>query len=778
MTLDEVKALSAATKLLLLTCAEPETRAIAECFHSGGEPALVRGGQQPYRYLGLHDQHHVFTVMTSELGSPDAQSTVHLACADIDPGTVVAVGIAFGVDASKQRIGDVLVSRAVQGYDIARVEPNGHLTPRQMPRASSRTPSQRFLDRQRYGRPASCSHAWPRITLGTLLSGGRLIDNINYRDSLVALWPSGVVGGEMEAVGVIAAAEADSGKRDWIIVKAICDFADGNKSNLHKEAHQALAAWNAALVVKAVYDPDGMADVPNRALLHPLVAAELAQAQATRQSVPVAKAGTPAAQPDGAQAGVAALPEKPSPVAMPMLGDRGATPTEQWCEPALVNAAKSRHPALIEFWAQWASKGGVALPDMATFRAVCNSHETALSLLVLLRSVVVDLGPRFNYAAEIKELVQPLTLAVADVYILHAPVAPSLQTQDRLHVGVDDSVTAAAVAGSHFKQGVKYTRHSQLPGHRAASVLPGDTEPVEYGVTTGRDVVLLELMAVVDLRYAVADAGVWRSTIERLKSQRRADPKALRQEIDLLANDKDHRARPMYGLHSASTGALAKDADLRQGLLREFGVATYFYGAEPCSPEQRSDWGSLQDTLQRYVFGIFDALDPPVAPEPALPAVAPVAVRHQVFVSYSHLSPNWRERVSLHLTPLQRKGLIVLWDDTLIKTGNDWRDKIDQALALTRIAVLLISPGFMASDFIHDHEMPGLLDRHAKGGLEILPLLVETCDWQIEPWLERIQLQRQAVALDRLSPDQVNVALTALSKRIRELCNPGPANPP
>lgn len=258
MQIEAVRQIEAARKLLLLTCAAPETEAVRRCFYPEREPVLVRGGRQPYRFLGVHGEYHVFTVVTPDLGPQEAQSTVHLAFQELDPKLIIPLGIAFGIDDKAQRVGDVLVSKAVQGYDIGRLEPDGTLTPRQQQRVASRMLVQWFLDRQRYGRPESCSAPWPTLHIGTLLSGAKLIDNLSFRDSLLALWPNGIVGGEMEAVGVIAAAEADADKREWIIVKAICDFADGRKNNPGKEQHQAQAAWNAALVVKAVIDPQGM----------------------------------------------------------------------------------------------------------------------------------------------------------------------------------------------------------------------------------------------------------------------------------------------------------------------------------------------------------------------------------------------------------------------------------------------------------------------------------------------------------------------------------------
>lgn len=96
--------------------------------------------------------------------------------------------------------------------------------------------------------------------------------------------------------------------------------------------------------------------------------------------------------------------------------------------------------------------------------------------------------------------------------------------------------------------------------------------------------------------------------------------------------------------------------------------------------------------------------------------------RNQVFISYSHLDKEWLQRVRIHLKPFERNYKINVWDDTKINTGQDWKNEINNALEKTKVAVLLVSASFLASDFIATDELPPLLNTAAKGGAVIIQL--------------------------------------------------------
>lgn len=110
-----------------------------------------------------------------------------------------------------------------------------------------------------------------------------------------------------------------------------------------------------------------------------------------------------------------------------------------------------------------------------------------------------------------------------------------------------------------------------------------------------------------------------------------------------------------------------------------------------------------------------------------------------IFVSYSHMDTAYLERLKIHLRPFEKKGQIDLWEDTKIKAGEKWKDKINAALEKSVIAILLISADFMASDFIVDNELPPLLKAAEEKGKVILPLIVKPCRFTSDENLSKFQ---------------------------------------
>jgi nucleoside phosphorylase len=230
--------------ILLVTATKTESKAVLDVFKkaTGEEPHLVSIGNQIYHDIGSVNEKSIVLVQ-SEMGSggPGASLlTVHKAITDLSPNEVIMVGIAFGIDPEKQSIGDVLVSNQLMLYELQRAgtkDENLQIIPRgDRPSASTQLVScfkgvNLYRNKPKYN-----------VHFGLILSGEKLVDNVDLRQQLLDLEPE-AIGGEMEGSGLYAACH-DS-RVNWIIVKAICDWADGKKSE-NKEVKQKLAAKNAA----------------------------------------------------------------------------------------------------------------------------------------------------------------------------------------------------------------------------------------------------------------------------------------------------------------------------------------------------------------------------------------------------------------------------------------------------------------------------------------------------------------------------------------------------
>ncbi len=143
-------------------------------------------------------------------------------------------------------------------------------------------------------------------------------------------------------------------------------------------------------------------------------------------------------------------------------------------------------------------------------------------------------------------------------------------------------------------------------------------------------------------------------------------------------------------------------------------------------------------------------------------------MRSQVFISYSHKNRSWLERLQTMLRPLVRTGAVTVWDDMQIKPGQRWRDEITQALARARVAVLLVSPEFLASDFIHQHELPPLLDAAEQEGLKIIWVPISASLYTVTEIARYQSAWDPARPLDSLSDWERNQALVSICHAIKD----------
>jgi FOG: WD40 repeat len=111
----------------------------------------------------------------------------------------------------------------------------------------------------------------------------------------------------------------------------------------------------------------------------------------------------------------------------------------------------------------------------------------------------------------------------------------------------------------------------------------------------------------------------------------------------------------------------------------------------------------------------------------------------KLFISYSHKDERFKTELLTMLAGLQQQNVIDVWQDRRIEEGDEWYQAIQNAMNECEMAILLISPEFIASRFIQDEELPQLLQRRRENGLRVVPIIVRPCKWTSEPSLKNLQ---------------------------------------
>jgi tetratricopeptide (TPR) repeat protein len=150
----------------------------------------------------------------------------------------------------------------------------------------------------------------------------------------------------------------------------------------------------------------------------------------------------------------------------------------------------------------------------------------------------------------------------------------------------------------------------------------------------------------------------------------------------------------------------------------------------------------------------------------------------KIFISYSHKDVEFKDMLVEQLRVLELERYCDLWVDDRIQTGTDWLPAIQTAIEEADIAVLMVSAGFLTSNFIRGKEVPPILQRREKQGLTVLPIFVKPCPWKQVPWLSCIQgfpLDDKSL-MEYPKPKRLNL-LKKFAENIYHIMNPSSEEP-
>jgi nucleoside phosphorylase len=192
--------------------------------------------------LGLvHRIVHIRT-RAGSFGVNSAGGTLPPALNHLNAKFVISAGICFGLqpkkyDYGKQELGDVLIASDIQDYETVRqgetVKQRGEKLPASPGLLTAARLAKDQIDQSKF-----------RVFEGTVLSGQKLVDDAEFAANLRKTF-SEAIGGEME--GNALATSSIYEKRDWVLIKGICDWG----MNKGDGAHEIAANRACQLAVKA-----------------------------------------------------------------------------------------------------------------------------------------------------------------------------------------------------------------------------------------------------------------------------------------------------------------------------------------------------------------------------------------------------------------------------------------------------------------------------------------------------------------------------------------------
>lgn len=103
------------------------------------------------------------------------------------------------------------------------------------------------------------------------------------------------------------------------------------------------------------------------------------------------------------------------------------------------------------------------------------------------------------------------------------------------------------------------------------------------------------------------------------------------------------------------------------------------------------------------------------------------------FISYAHADDRLFQRLLQHLSVLVQQGVLAAWHDRRIEPGVEWDTAISTELQRAQLILLLVSPSFMASEYVQGREVKQALDMHDREAARVVPIVLRHVAFERTP---------------------------------------------
>lgn len=118
------------------------------------------------------------------------------------------------------------------------------------------------------------------------------------------------------------------------------------------------------------------------------------------------------------------------------------------------------------------------------------------------------------------------------------------------------------------------------------------------------------------------------------------------------------------------------------------------------------------------------------------------------FISYAHEDRAHKNDLFKWLEALNWKEKVSVWEDEQMGAGAEVDKVVKEQLAAADIIVLLVSIDFLASKYIKEVEFVRAMERHEKGEVLIVPVIVRECFWKMTPIGKLLCLPKDGVPVE------------------------------
>jgi hypothetical protein len=170
-------------------------------------------------------------------------------------------------------------------------------------------------------------------------------------------------------------------------------------------------------------------------------------------------------------------------------------------------------------------------------------------------------------------------------------------------------------------------------------------------------------------------------------------------------------------------------------------------------------------SFNRIQFGLPRLFASDILPIVIVARTAP-KFRKGVFISYSHRDKRWFDTIYRSFIPVLRKEEVHPWSDREIERGGNWHNAITSALDEARAAVLLVTPNFLASDYVVKEELPRILANCRRRALIVFWIAVSASAYRATPLRKLQAANSPEEPLDMLRAGRRNQVLSDLAEKL------------